>query len=1089
MNNRSLSLWLCALLMLPAAAQTSDNYTEPKDPHAAIASEWKQVSKTPNVSWASRDVHYAMHKVPLTMLTSDTTLYAWRGERISAEAVIFAKNKTGMLRLTLSDWTKDGKKVLDANSGTATFMNYVITDKKRDCGKNDRTTEAFLVPDIIDKATEKVVEAKTTRPVWCTFEVPRTLEAGTYDVTLTVTDVSSNKPAGELKLKIVVDKRTMPEASESTFHVDFWQQPYAVSRWYNTGRWTQAHFNALRPYLAQLARSGQRVVSTILFYEPWGDQSYDKFDPMIKTTKKSDGSWAYDYSVFDHYVELCDSVGINGQINCYSMVPWDMTFNYFDEAQGREVSLKTTTSSTEYSDLWTPFLKAFAAHLKEKGWYDKTCIAMDERGLQDMLNAYNIVQQAVPGMKMALAGNYHKELVDKIYDYCIAYGQSFTDDDLKLRNSKRYVSTCYTSCADADPNIFTNSDPFDAAFLPLYSLSKGMNGYLHWSWMNWDDHPLTDSRYRLFPAGDTYSVYPGNRASVRYERFIEGVQTAEKYNMLKAEYTKDHQLGMLKILEDALDVCRDGRASADRVNAIENLVNGVNEENISPLAHTKIYQGYQTTGRGNKNSVLLKLQIPTVNKETTIQSLSLTLKGATRENIDNIKAYTSTLPDFPADAHPTLVGSTKPTSDDVTLILNNVEASSSPFYLYITVDVKADATLGAMLDAKLNSIDVEGRTVTLNADPDYAQKVYAVQRFLGMPNTYGSKIYRIPAMVVAKDGSIITAYDKRFDSWGDAGSHRIDLVVRRSTDNGKTWSEPLTIAEGTGKGGFSNGYGDPALVVTSKGRVICISCAGDKGFGQGQKDVAMIYSDDNGKTWSEPINITDYHLDNKVDGKRNMLGSHGFFVTSGRGIVTKSGRIAFAANYRLANGRINEYVFYSDNEGKTWTLDNHLGYGGADESKLVELNDGRLMMSIRQHGKRGFNVTTEKNSLLWGKQWRSDDIKGTACNADILYYNRDRSGKNDILLHTIPATIPTLQRANLLLYISKDGGKSWTAVDTLQAGAASYSTMDRLTDGSLAIFYEDESNGVNNWTMNFITLTKEQVEAMAKEVTTPASKK
>ena len=70
----------------------------------------------------------------------------------------------------------------------------------------------------------------------------------------------------------------------------------------------------------------------------------------------------------------------------------------------------------------------------------------------------------------------------------------------------------------------------------------------------------------------------------------------------------------------------------------------------------------------------------------------------------------------------------------------------------------------------------------------------------------------------------------------------------------------MTIAEGTGAGGFSNGFGDPALVVTSKGRIICMSCAGDKNFWSGQKDVAMIYSDDNGRSWSKPVNITDFHL-------------------------------------------------------------------------------------------------------------------------------------------------------------------------------------------------------------------------------------
>lgn len=1229
--------------LLPVCSQSVDDYTEPVNPQKAVAAEWAGVTEGLKASWVPADSHYAQHKVPVSKTVQDTTIYAWSGERVNLEAVLFSRTATSAYSLSLSNWTLNGTKAVDAAQGKASFLNYILTDQKRDCGTNDKTSTAFLVPDVIDNASQKSLAAMSTRPVWCSFDVPATLAAGTYDVTLSVNEASTGATAATLKLHIVVGTRTMPQAADRTFHVDFWQQPYAVSRWYNTGRWTQAHFNALRPYLAQLARCGQRVVSTILFYEPWGDQSYDKFDPMIKSTKKADGTWSYDYTVFDHYVKLCDSVGINAQINCYSMVPWDMTFRYYDEAQKKDVSLKTTTASADYASLWTPFLQAFAAHLKEKGWYDKTCIAMDERSLADMTNAYNVLQAAVPGMKMALAGNYHKELVDKIYDYCIAYSQSFTQDDLKARKEKGFVSTCYTSCADADPNIFTNSAPYDAAFLPLYCLSKGLDGFLHWSWMNWDNHPLTDSRYRLFPAGDTYAFYPGPRSSVRYERFIEGVQSAEKINVLRAEYKAAGQTAKLEALDKAVAACSDGEASAYKVNLVESLLNGapapaapavsrpdttllykvtntrgsiynnpasdfvwstgkqdvkttaanyqwvfvpagddtyyiynvgrkrfiapvaegtfhssqngktwmftanrvpvrVNDMgngnfsvctaadntymsvsnsyngpiisyyapgdggvpfklesqgsvtdavraaiksvlDISPLMDAQVYQGYQSTGRGNRNSVLLKVAVPAVSPSVTLKAIDLTLKEQTLPNIEAVKVYKSQQDNFPADANPTLVGSVKPSSPELTIPLTGVTTSPASFYLYITVDVKADATLGAKLDAVLNRIQETNRTDTLNADPAYAQRVFAVQRFLGMPDTYGSHYYRIPAMVVAKDGSIVTAYDKRFASLGDAGSHRIDLVSRRSTDGGKTWSEPLTIAEGRGAGGFDNGFGDPALVVTAKGRIICISCAGDKGFAAGQKDMAMIYSDDNGQTWSKPANITDNCLNNLVDGKQNTLLSHGFFVTSGRGVVNKDGRIMFAANYRLASGKINEYVIYSDDEGKTWTLDNHLAYSGADESKLLLLNDNRLMVSVRQGGSRGFNVTKGDN-LQWGYQYRNAQISGAACNADILYYNRDLTGKRDLILHTIPATIPSLQRANLQLLASRDGGNKWSVVDTLQAGAASYSTMDRLPDGSLAVFFEDESNGVDNWTMNFITLTKEQVEAMMEQADT-----
>lgn len=142
------------------------------------------------------------------------------------------------------------------------------------------------MPDVIETDGTQQLGAQTARPVWCTIEVPDHAEPGIYKTKLEVVDSASNKVITRLNLKVNVSKHTLPSPAEQQFHVDFWQQPYAVSRYYGLERWSEAHCEALKPYLRLLARSGQKVVSAILFYEPWGDQSVDKFDPMIQTTKK-----------------------------------------------------------------------------------------------------------------------------------------------------------------------------------------------------------------------------------------------------------------------------------------------------------------------------------------------------------------------------------------------------------------------------------------------------------------------------------------------------------------------------------------------------------------------------------------------------------------------------------------------------------------------------------------------------------------------------------------------------------------------------------------------------------------------------------
>ena len=522
-------------------------------------------------SWASRDVHHPRTSVPEGGARKDTVVSAWRGERVGVEAILRSSTAVESVALRLSDWQK-GRVVIPARQGEARFLRYVLTDDFRKCGVHPDTLTPYEVADIIDTETATALKPDTLQPVWLTLEVPRDAEPGEYSMTLDVVDEKSGDVAAQLRLRLNIVARTLPLPQEQAFHLDFWQQPYSVSRYEGVERWSDKHFELLRPYMKLLARAGQSVVTTILFYEPWGDQSHDKFSPMVQTVRTKNGEWRYDYTVFDRWVEFMAECGISKQINCYSMVPWDMTFRYFDEALGRDVDLKTTTSSPEYRALWTAFLTSFARHLKEKGWFEKTHIAMDERGLESMLDAYAVVQEAVPGMKMALAGNPHKELVDKLADYCLSVWRPLSDEEMQARREKGLTTTYYTCCSEPYPNIFTNSLPAEAAFLPVYAVANGFDGYLHWSWMNWPDQPLKDSRFRLFPPGDTFCIYPGPRSSVRWERFIEGVQQAEKIRILR-------ESGAAEILDAALKPFRMGAAIeedhiADAVNRLEHVLNG-----------------------------------------------------------------------------------------------------------------------------------------------------------------------------------------------------------------------------------------------------------------------------------------------------------------------------------------------------------------------------------------------------------------------------------------------------------------------------------------------------------------------------------
>lgn len=521
---------LAIFFALPIAAQTT--YDEPAETPAAIDAEaWKSVGKTVHITWADADVHYARHAAPAVDVRRDTTIVAWRGERVGMRGLLFT-NGTSAPAATLSVKAVGKNASATALTPEASWLRYVITDSFSTCGYHPDSLAPYTVAEVIDlPATKAKIQAAEVRPFWVSIEVPRELPAGDYRYTLSL----KGAKAKALTFTVKVIDRQLPEPHDYAFHLDFWQQPYSVARYNNVEPWSDEHFRLMRPYMQELARCGQKVVSAILFYEPWGQQSNDKFEPMIQVVRHTaaDGSasWSYDYSIFDRWVEFMAECGIDEQIDCYSMVPWDMTFRYTTEA-GDTINLKTTTETAEYRDLWIDYLRNFAAHLREKGWFDKTCIAMDERGLADMLRAYHIAQYAVPGIRMTLAGNYHKELSGILHDYAVAYGQTFTPEEKAARRAEGKFSTYYTCCTDAHPGLFSNSNPVDATFIPLYAAAADFDGWLHWSWLNWTDDPLRDSRFFLFAPGDTYVFYPGPRSSLRHERLLEGIQQYEKLRIV-----------------------------------------------------------------------------------------------------------------------------------------------------------------------------------------------------------------------------------------------------------------------------------------------------------------------------------------------------------------------------------------------------------------------------------------------------------------------------------------------------------------------------------------------------------------------------
>ena len=364
--------------------------------------------------------------------------------------------------------------------------------------------------------------------------------------------------------------------------------------------------------------------------------------------------------------------------------------------------------------------------------------------------------------------------------------------------------------------------------------------------------------------------------------------------------------------------------------------------------------------------------------------------------------------------------------------------------------------------------------------------------------------YRIPAIATAKNGNIIAVADYRHSraDIGMATNGRIDLRARISTDNGETWGEIFDIIQGKGAAGIdaSNndmyvGFGDPAIVADRESdRVLVISCSGNVSFPSGQRNnhqgIAHFYSEDNGLTWSTPVDRAESiysQFDNTQHGPVRAM-----FVGSGK--ISQSQYIKVGDYYRIycavlvknVNGTHVNFALYSDDFGETWTV---LGGGevspipsGGDEPKADELPDGSVIISSRTSGGRIYNIFTYTDSKKaegsWGTSKYSNSNNngtiavGNSTNGEIMFVPAKRTADDKKVYLALQSVPLGSGRANVGIYykeletledfISPEAiAADWDGRHQSSYLAGAYSTMTLQHDNNVGFLYEEDTYGTN----------------------------
>lgn len=383
-------------------------------------------------------------------------------------------------------------------------------------------------------------------------------------------------------------------------------------------------------------------------------------------------------------------------------------------------------------------------------------------------------------------------------------------------------------------------------------------------------------------------------------------------------------------------------------------------------------------------------------------------------------------------------------------------------YFWISLQMKPNTSLLSKVDVELVSgkLDMKNTPITFAGEAGTHRMGIGVRQ----AGDDGVAAYRIPGLVTSNKGTLLGVYDVRYNSSVDLQEH-VDVGLSRSTDKGQTWEKmriPMAFGEYDGLPRAQNGVGDPAILVDKKTGTIWIAALWTHGMGnyrawhnsQAGMDVeetgqlVLVKSTDDGKTWSEPINIT-----SQVKDPSWYLLLQG----PGMGITMQNGTLVFPIQYIDSTRIPNAGIMYSKDGGNVWKIHNH-ARTNTTEAQVAEVEPGVLMLNMRDNrgGSRAISITRDL-----GKTWTEHSsnrsvLQEPVCMASLIKVEaKDNALKKDILLFSNPNT--TDGRHHITIKASLDGGLSFPSEYQVLLDEESgwgYSCLTMIDKETVGILYE-----------------------------------
>lgn len=497
------------------------------------------------------------------------------------------------------------------------------------------------------------------------------------------------------------------------------------------------------------------------------------------------------------------------------------------------------------------------------------------------------------------------------------------------------------------------------------------------------------------------------------------------------------------VLLDNVEIVRPSPAVAKMVEVVQPVCPAFIRETFNPVL------GFKVVVDGNLGKLPL-------------EAIEFGFGGTTRmQDIESYRIMAGSAD--PAERPGEVVAEGKNISEKI-VVSANYELKRGGNWFWVSPILKEDASLDGQIDASVFRVKVGGKVLEpATTSPDGSQRVgYAVR----LPGDDGSKSYRIPGLVRTNAGTLIAVYDIRYNHSGDLPAN-IDVGISRSTDGGQSWGKMQVAMDMGNDPKFGHdGVGDPAILVDpSNGRIwiAALWSHGNRGWngsGPGMKpeetgQLVLVHSDDDGKTWSKPDNITE-----QVKQPRWRL----FFNGPGAGIALKDGTLAFAAQFRAADGKPWSTMISSKDHGKTWKAGSGVK-SDTTEAQIAQLADGSIMINCRDNrgGSRTVAVTKDLGDTWTMHPSDRSALREPVCMASLLAW--DDPKRRELLWFSNPNT--TSGRRMMSIKLSTDQGLTWSEKNTRlydSRNCMGYSCLAPVDAEHIGVLYEGQS------TMYFLRL-------------------